>query len=136
MRAGQLIVATDLGVFVSADTSGGRLRAARRRGSRRAGALARAQAQGDDRADTLIVATQGRGVYRLVLPAGPLPIANVAKAAGGPLLDPAAGFAAFGRRHAGAHDPRSRRVERRHEPHGVHGEPALKSATATGSGRG
>ena len=65
VRGGQLLVATNLGVFVSADTDGGALRGARLRAADGAGVLARAQAEGEpSEPDTLIAATQGRGVYR------------------------------------------------------------------------
>ena len=47
VRNGQLIVATNLGVFVSSDTDGGALRGARLRAADGAGVLARAQAEGE-----------------------------------------------------------------------------------------
>ena len=86
VRSGQLIVATDLGVFVSADTSGDSYVPL---GSGLPAVPVLSLELKPDDPNTLIVATQGRGVYRIVLPAGPLPIANTTKAASAPCLTPA-----------------------------------------------
>jgi hypothetical protein len=92
VRAGQLIVATDLGVYVSANTSGGNY-VPLGSGLPAVPVLSlelKPKANASE-PDTLIVATQGRGVYRLVLPDGPLPVATTAKAATAPCLPPAGG---------------------------------------------
>ena len=83
MRNGQLIVATDLGVFIAPGTGGGTYERARQRACRpRRCYSLELKPKATRPADTLIVATQGRGVYRYTFGGG-APQKNLPRQPGG-----------------------------------------------------